>query len=82
MTPDAIIAAIKQLYYGATRATIERDLAAAIDLLRQLPSDDDRERVAVYMDGLAQMRSEWAVSRPASNASRRTRPPAPPRRRR
>jgi hypothetical protein len=25
-----------------------------------MPSDDDRQRAAVYMDGLSQMRSEWA----------------------
>ena len=53
------IAEIKKLYYAATKATIQNDLDRAIDLLKTLPSDDDRERVAVYMDGLAQMRSEW-----------------------
>ena len=52
---------IKRLYYSATKATIQRDLARAIELLKSLPSDDDRERAAVYMDGLSQMRSEWAT---------------------
>lgn len=52
---------IKKLYYNATRATIQRDIARAIDLLKTLPNEDERERVAVYMDGLAQMRSEWAA---------------------
>lgn len=51
---------IKKLYYGATKATIQRDLARAVELLKQLPAEDDRERAAVYMDGLSQMRSEWA----------------------
>ena len=51
---------IKKLYYNATRATIQRDVARAIDLLKTLPNEDERERVAVYMDGLAQMRSEWS----------------------
>ena|SRR5436190_23099570 len=50
---------IKKLYYAATKGTIQRDLERAIDLLKTLPSDEDRERVAVYMDGLVQMRSEW-----------------------
>ena len=54
------IAEIKKLYYAATKATIQNDLERAIDLLKTLPSEDDRERVAVYMDGLSQMRSEWA----------------------
>jgi len=56
------IAEIKQLYYAATKATIQKDLARAIDLLKTLPNDEERERVAVYMDGLSQMRSEWAAS--------------------
>ena len=53
------VAEIKQLYYGATKATIQDDVDRAIDLLKALPTDEDRERAAVYMDGLAQMRSEW-----------------------
>jgi hypothetical protein len=54
------IAEIKRLYYSTTRATIARDLDRAIDLLRGLASEAERERVAVYMDGLAQMRRDWA----------------------
>ena len=50
---------IKRLYYAATRSTIDRDLARAIQLLKSMRSDDERQRAAVYMDGLAQMRSEW-----------------------
>jgi len=33
---------------------------AAIDLFTTLTSEDDRQKAAVYMDGLSQMRSEWA----------------------
>lgn len=55
---------IKALYYGATKATIQRDVARAIALLKQMPSEEERERAAVYMDGLSQMRSEWADGRP------------------
>ena len=54
-------AEIKKLYYNTTRATIARDLARAITLLKTLPDEDARQRVAVYMDGLSQMRSEWGV---------------------
>ena len=55
---------IKRLYFEATRQTIRRDLARAIALFRELTTED-RERAAVYMDGLAQMRAEWAArSRP------------------
>jgi hypothetical protein len=54
-------AEIKKLYYGTTKATIQRDLTRAIELLKTLPDEEARERVAVYMDGLSQMRSEWGV---------------------
>lgn len=53
---------IKKLYYNATRATIQKDVARAIALLKAMPTEDDRERAAVYMDGLSQMRSEWAAA--------------------
>ena len=51
---------IRKLYYNATKATIQRDLTRAVTLLKAMPSEDERERAAVYMDGLSQMRSEWA----------------------
>ena len=54
------LAEIKRLYYQATKATIQKDLDRAIDLLKTLASEEERERVAVYMDGLSQMRSEWS----------------------
>ena len=50
---------IKRLYFNATQATIERDLKRAVALLKAMPNEDERQRVAVYMDGLSQMRSEW-----------------------
>ncbi|MGE5245082.1 MAG: hypothetical protein ACM3SQ_12710 [Betaproteobacteria bacterium] len=58
--PDDKIAEIKRLYYGTTRQTIERDLARAMQLLKSMASEAERERAAVYMDGLSQMRSDWA----------------------
>jgi hypothetical protein len=57
-TRDAF-AEIKQLYYAATPATIHRDLARAVTLLKGMASEDERQKAAVYMDGLSQMRSEW-----------------------
>lgn len=68
--PDPV-AAIKRLYYQTTKATILRDLDRAIDLLKALPDDEARARAAVYMDGLAQMRSEWGVKAPAPGRPRR-----------
>ena len=53
-------AEIKKLYYNATKTTIKKDVARAIDLLKSMKTDEERESVAVYMDGLSQMRSEWS----------------------
>lgn len=55
------LAEIRRLYYATSKATIQRDFDRAIDLLKSLASDDDRQRAAVYMDGLSQMRSEWGA---------------------
>jgi hypothetical protein len=55
------VAEIKRIYQRTSRATIARDLAHAIDLLTTLETEGERERAAVYMDGLSQMRSEWKV---------------------
>jgi hypothetical protein len=63
MTP---LEEISQLYYGATPRSIERDLARAVELLKTMPDEEARERAAVYMDGLSQMRSEWAASKPTA----------------
>jgi hypothetical protein len=61
-----IVAEIKRLYYSTSKATIRKDLARAIELLKTLPDEDQRQRAAVYMDGLSQMRSEWAATSPPS----------------
>jgi hypothetical protein len=52
---------IRRLYFEATQATIQRDLARAVQILKSMSTEDDRQRAAVYMDGLSQMRSEWAA---------------------
>ena len=56
------LAEIKKLYYNTTRTTVQRDLARAVTLLKTMPTEEERERAAVYMDGLSQMRSEWAAA--------------------
>ena len=59
LSADDKLAEIKQLYYETTRETIQKDLAKALDLLKSMAGEEERERAAVYMDGLSQMRSEW-----------------------
>ena len=58
--PRAILADIRRIYFKTTRRTIEHDIAHAIELLKSLPSEEEREKATVYMEGLAQMRREWA----------------------
>jgi hypothetical protein len=79
-TPRSAADEIKQLYYAATKASIAKDLERAITLLISLESDQAREDVAVYMDGLSQMRSEWAAAGKAATTAK-VAPPAKTRQR-
>ena len=55
----AALAQIREIYFKTSKRTIEHDIAHAIELLKSLPSEDERDKAAVYMEGLAQMRNEW-----------------------
>jgi hypothetical protein len=76
-------AEIRRLYYSATAATVASDLTRAIELLKSMETQEERERVAVYMDGLAQMHREWAPAKQdrARPGTRTPRPPARDKRR-
>jgi len=63
LTLEQKLAEIKRLYFRATRQTIDEDLARALDLLRSMTTEEERERATVYMDGLAQMRRDWSRSK-------------------
>jgi hypothetical protein len=60
LSADDKLAEIRRLYFRTTRHTIHDDLARALDLLKSMHSEEERERATVYMEGLAQMRSDWA----------------------
>jgi hypothetical protein len=53
------LAEIKKLYFSATRATIARDFDRAIDLVKSMDSEEDREKATVFMQGLAEMKKQW-----------------------
>jgi len=57
------LAEIRRLYFTATRQTIQEDLARALDLLKSMATENERERATVYMEGLAQMRSDWGLNK-------------------
>ena len=53
------LAEIRRIYFETKPSTILRDFDRAIDLLKTLPSEAERERATVYMEGLAEMRKEF-----------------------
>ena len=66
---------IRRLYFETTRSTIQEDLAKALDLLKSMNSEEERERATVYMEGMAQMRAEWGKNKGGSQKARVKRKP-------
>jgi len=63
LTTDEKLAEIRRLYFSARRDTIQHDLERALDLLKSMASEEERERATVYMEGLAEMRRDWTKRR-------------------
>ena len=63
LSSDDKHAEIRRLYFQTTRTTIQEDLAKALDLLKSINSEEERERATVYMEGMAQMRAEWVKNK-------------------
>jgi hypothetical protein len=59
LTADDKLAEIRQLYFKTTRQTIQEDLSKALELLKSMNSEEERERATVYMEGLAEMYKDW-----------------------
>jgi hypothetical protein len=59
LNADDKLAEIRRLYFKTTRQTIQEDLAKALDLLKSMSSEEERERATVYMEGLAEMYKDW-----------------------
>jgi len=77
---------LRAIYFNATRGTIQDDFGRAIDLFKQLTTEDDREKAAVFMEGIAEMRREWAAdgrgSKPGKPGKASKKPAGKPRRER
>jgi hypothetical protein len=73
LTADDKVAEIKRLYYRTSPQTIREDFAKALDLLKSMANDEERERAAVFMDGLAEMRADWS-----GREKRKAKTPRPP----
>jgi len=59
LSADDKLAEIRRLYYRTTRQTIQDDLTRALELLKSMASEEERERATVYMEGLAEMYKDW-----------------------
>jgi hypothetical protein len=64
LSADDKLAEIRRLYFKTTAKTIQQDLEKALDLLKSMNSEEERERATVYMEGLAQMRKDWERKKP------------------
>ncbi len=53
---------IRTIYFKTSKKTIEADFDHAIELLKGLP-EEERDKAAVYMEGLAEMRKQWSKSK-------------------
>ena len=58
--PAAALAELRRIYFKTTKKTIEHDFAHAIELLKGLESEQEREKATAYMHGLAELRKEWS----------------------
>lgn len=65
LSTEEKIAEIRRLYFTTTRQSIQQDLEKALDLLKSIPNEDERERATVYMEGMAQMRRDWSQRKKA-----------------
>jgi hypothetical protein len=61
--PGDKLAEIRRLYFNTTPATILEDFDRAIDLIKSMETETERERATVYMQGLAEMRKEFRPRR-------------------
>lgn len=60
---EAALAEIRRIYFKTTKQTIEHDLLHAIELLKTLTTEEEREKATVYMHGLNEMHGQWKGAR-------------------
>jgi hypothetical protein len=68
---DDVLAEIRRIYFSTKRSTILEDFDRAIDLLKVIPTPEERQRATVYMEGLAEMRKEFGLAKPRDGPKRK-----------
>ena len=69
-SPGDTLALIRRIYFKTTRQTIENDFAHAIELLKRLKTEEEREKATAYMHGISELRKEWAPKNKPSKPKR------------
>ena len=72
--PAATLAELRRIYFKTTKKTIEYDFAHAIDLLKTIESEDDRQKASVFMEGINELRKEWTPKPPKAPGGARPGP--------
>ena len=57
--PAAALAELRRIYFKTTKKTIDHDFAHAINLLKTIVSEEDRQKASVFMEGINELRKEW-----------------------
>ena len=75
--PAEALAALRRIYFKTSPRTIDHDFAHAIELVKSISSERDREKASVFMEGINELRKEWEPKRatPPEGSNRRRRPP-------
>jgi hypothetical protein len=62
--PASVLAELRRIYFKTTAKTIAHDFAHAIELLKTIDAEEDREKATVFMDGINELRKEWEPKAP------------------
>jgi len=60
-SPRDTLALLRRIYFKTKKETIEHDFAHAIELLKTLETEEEREKATAYMHGLSELRKEWSA---------------------
>jgi len=72
-SPGDTLALLRRIYFKTTKQTIEHDFAHAIELLKGLESEEEREKATAYMHGLSELQREWSPKQKGPSEKGRSR---------
>jgi hypothetical protein len=58
--PAAALAELRRIYFKTTKQTIDHDFTHAINLIKTIDSEEDRQKASVFMEGINELRKEWS----------------------